>query len=174
MDRGRNLILGLIVLGLLFWAGSKLQAQGKLNLNLPKLPQITNSPIIQNNQTRTVVQEEDAVISAVDKTSPSVVAIGLSQRVINPFNPLPQGSSQNQTIGTGFVVDQGKGLLVTNRHVVADTTVKYSVVTKDGKKLDIQKIYRDPNIDIAIVQVTGAGIPPAIDLGDSGKLKVGQ
>jgi len=58
--------------------------------------------------------------------------------------------------------------------VVSDTTVKYSVVTKDGKKLDIQKIYRDPNIDIAIVQVSGVGIPPAIELGDSAKLKVGQ
>ncbi len=176
MDRGRNLILGLVVLGLLFLVGYKLASQGKLNFNLLKLPQLSNSPIIQNNQTRTVVQEEDAVISAVEKTSSSVVAIGLTQRVINPFNPVNQGANnqQNQTIGTGFVVDQGKGLLVTNRHVVSDTTVKYSVVTKDGKKLDIQKIYRDPNIDIAIVQVSGVGIPPAIELGDSAKLKVGQ
>lgn len=176
MDRLRNLILFLIVIGLLIWIGVKLQSQGKLSLNLSNLPKLSSGQIIQNNQTRTVVQEEDAVISAVDKSSPSVVAIGLSQRVVDPFAPSSGNTGQqtNNTIGTGFVVDQGKGILITNRHVVSDASVKYTVVTKDGKKLEIQKIYRDPNLDIAIVQVSGDGIPPSLELADSSKLKVGQ
>ena len=127
-----------------------------------------------NNQTRTVVSEENAVIDAVDKSSPSVVAIGVTQRIVNPFNPFATpGQPQNTTIGTGFIVSD-KGIIVTNRHVVSDASVKYSVVTKDGKKLDVTKIYRDPTQDLALVQVSNAAGLKPLELGDSSKLKVGQ
>ena len=114
------------------------------------------------NQTQTVVQEENSVINAVEKVSPSVIAIGVSRRVIN---------AENLTIGSGFVV-YGKGIIVTNKHVVANPD-KYTVVTKDGKKYDVKKIYKDPVLDLAIVQIDGSDIP-VLDLGDSSKLKVGQ
>lgn len=152
--------------------GYRFQSQGKLNFNLPdpRSPQI-----IQNNQTRTVVlKEESAVISAVEKSSPSVIAIGVRQRIVNPLNPFSGSRTQENTIGTGFVVDQGKGIIVTNRHVVSDSTERYSVVTKDGKNLEVERIYRDPNLDLAIIQVRGDSIPASLELGDSGNLKVGQ
>lgn len=133
-----------------------------------------NSKAQVNNQTQTVVQEENAVIAVVDKTSPSVVAIGVNQRIINPFNPFSNpGDSQNNTIGTGFVVSADKGVIVTNRHVVSNPNMKYTVVSKTGKKYDITKIYRDPNLDLALVQVSGLDLPQ-LELGDSTKIKVGQ
>lgn len=134
-----------------------------LNINLPKPPSF---------QTRTVISEENAVISAVEKASSSVVAIGATQRVFNPFNPFAVPRSQNSTIGTGFVVSD-KGIIVTNKHVVSDPETHYTVVTRDGKKFDIKKIYRDPIIDLAVVQVDGDKMQ-ALELGDSSKLKVGQ
>lgn len=120
----------------------------------------------------TVIKEENAVIDAVAKASPSVVAIGATQQTFNPFDPFSAPSGQNNTIGTGFVVSD-KGIIVTNKHVVSDTSLKYNVVTGDGKKFQITKIYRDLVLDLAIVQIDGTGLK-ALELGDSSKLKVGQ
>lgn len=129
-------------------------------------------PKLERTETRTVVSEENAVITVVEKVSPSVVAIGATQRVFNPFDPFSVPRSQNSTIGTGFVVSD-KGIIVTNKHVVSDPDVRYTVVTRDGKKFEIKKIYRDPVLDLAVVQVEGETMQ-ALELGDSSKLKVGQ
>jgi S1-C subfamily serine protease len=183
-ERVRNflVIIALAIVAVL--VTNRLVQLGKLPLKLP-----TNSPLLKNlsqvnqsalggqpsTQTRVVVSEEDAVTTAVQKSSPSVVAIGINQRLANPYNPFSQpGSSQNNTIGTGFIVSSDKGIIITNRHVVSDTSLKYTVVTKDGKKLDVQKIYRDPNLDLALVQVSGTNGLQPLELGDSGVLKTGQ
>lgn len=168
-----NQIFIMLVIGVLAGVVTfRLAVQGKL-------PLPSNSPIVQNSQVRVEDKSEDAVISVVDKTSPSVVAIGATQRLVNPFNPFSAPSQQQSTIGTGFIVSgersspSGKGVIVTNKHVVSDLGVDYSVVTKDGKKLSITKIYRDPSLDLAVIQVSGSNLK-ALDLGDSSKLKVGQ
>ncbi len=132
------------------------------DLTLPKVP---------TQETRTIVQEENAVISVVEKSSPSVVAIGVTRRVVNPFDPYALPRREESTIGTGFVVSE-KGVIITNKHVVADGG-PFSVVTKDGQKYDTKKIYRDPILDLAIVQIEGSKLTP-LNLGDSAKLKVGQ
>lgn len=169
-DNVRKVLIVIIIIGLLGFTFYQLNRSGKLPLNFKP------AAITQTNQTRTVVSEENAVIDTVDKTSASVVAIGVTQRIFNPFDPNSLPKNQQSTIGTGFVVNADKGVIVTNRHVVSDTSLKYSVVTKDGKKLDVQKIYRSPTLDLAIVQVssTSSGDLKPLDLGDSSKLKVGQ
>lgn len=136
------------------------------------LPNKVSLPIQTTQETRTIVQEENAIISVVEKTSPSVVAIGVSRRVINPFDPYALPRREDATIATGFVVSD-KGVIVTNRHVVEDQGGNYSVVTKDGQKYDVKKIYRDSVLDLALVQIEGANLTP-LELGESSKLKVGQ
>lgn len=168
-DRLRRAVVVLTILILAGIGLFRLYSLGKLPIL--GLPQV--QPLFQNTERRTIIEEENAVTSTVEKTSPSVVAIGVNQRIINPFDPFSAPTSQQNTIGTGFVVS-GKGIIVTNRHVVSDTNAKYTVVTRDGKKLEITKIYRDPNLDLALVQVSGDGLPPALELADSSKLKVGQ
>ncbi|MBI2011776.1 trypsin-like peptidase domain-containing protein [Candidatus Daviesbacteria bacterium] len=162
-----NIIFAVIVVSLIVVVGSRLINEGKLplQLNLPTPSQIAS------NERRVIVEEENTVIETVEKTSPSVVAIGVTSRTINPFSGQSLGSVQN-TIGTGFVVSE-KGVIVTNRHVVSDIGQDYSVATKDGKKLDITKIYRDPVLDLALLQVSGSNLK-ALELGDSSKLKAGQ
>lgn len=134
--------------------------QGDLSLNKPL-----------NQETRTIVSEENAVISVVEKNSPSVVAIGVSRAVVNPFDPFSAPTKTDSTIGTGFMIS-GSGIIVTNKHVIADVG-NYSVVTKDGQKYEIKKIYKDPIFDLALVQIDGSNIS-ALEMGDSSKLKVGQ
>lgn len=135
-----------------------------LNIKIPQAP--------QGSQTRTIITEDNAVIAAVEKTSPSVVAIGATQRVFNPFNPFALPRNKNSTIGTGFVVSD-KGIIVTNKHVVADDGTRYTVVTGEGKRFEIKKIYRDPVLDLAVVEIEGDKMQ-ALELGDSSKLRVGQ
>lgn len=163
-----SLLVVVIILGSLVGLGLY-QALAKGYLPLQQLPSI-KAP--EQQKTQTVVDEESAVINVAEKASPSVVAIGANQRVINPFDPFSLPQSQNSTIGTGFVVSN-KGIIVTNKHVVSDQNLRYNVITRDGKKFEIRKIYRDPVLDLAIVQIDGADLS-SLELGDSSKLKVGQ
>lgn len=167
-ERIKQLILVLLIGVLIGFGLFRLATVGQLSFNLGE----TKPQLVTKEQTRTVVQEENAVIATVEKTASSVVAIGVTQRVVNPFDPFSIPKQQQNTIGTGFVVSD-KGIIVTNRHVVSDLGGKYSVVTKDGKKLDITRIYRDPNLDLALVKVSNSDLKQ-LELGDSSKLKVGQ
>lgn len=123
----------------------------------------------------TIVSEESVVIDIVEKISPSVVTVGIEQRIIN-FDPFdffgrPQSREEEQDIGSGFIVSEN-GLIITNKHVVA-AAGKYKVITYDGKKYDVESIYRDPVNDIAIVKIPASGLKP-VEMGDSSKTKVGQ
>jgi len=62
---------------------------------------------------------------------------------------------------------------VTNKHVVSDTTATYQVITNDGKKYDVTKIYRDPLNDLAILKINAAGLAQ-LPLGSSSNLQLGQ
>lgn len=160
-----------IILGIIAGIGVfQLAARGYLPLskNLPSI----NFPSSQQ-KTQTILNEENAVIDAVDNTSNSVVAISATQQVFNPFDPFSASRTQTNTIGTGFVVSE-KGIIVTNKHVVADSNTTYTVLTKDNKKFEVRKIYRDPVLDLAIIQIDGNSDLKALDLGDSSKLRVGQ
>lgn len=135
------------------------------------VPNGSLNPKSLNQETRTIIQEENAVISVVEKNSPSVVAIGVSQAVVNPFDPFSAPTKTDSTIGTGFMIS-ANGIIVTNKHVLSSGG-NYSVVTRDGQKYEIKRIYKDPILDLALVQIEGSNIA-ALEMGDSSKLKVGQ
>lgn len=161
--------MGILVVGLLGFGFFRLVQTGKLKMEWTSLfPQVKNT----TEETRTLVKEENAVTETVENSSPSVVAIGITQRVVNPFNPDDLPRNRQSTIGTGFVAS-ANGVIVTNRHVVADMQNNYTVITKDGKKLEVEKIYRDPTLDLALIKTKEDGLK-ALKLGDSSKLKVGQ
>lgn len=136
------------------------------------IPSKAPLPQIQTQETRTIVQEENAIISVADKVSPSVIAIGVSRRVVNPFDPFALPTREDSTIGTGFVVSD-KGVIVTNKHVVSNSNERFTIVTKDGQKYETRRIYRDPVLDLALVQIDASGLK-ALELGDSSRLRVGQ
>jgi serine protease Do len=115
-----------------------------------------------------VVQESSAVIDVAKKVSPSVVSI-TSKAVTAGFF----GSSQQEVgAGTGMIVTSD-GLILTNRHVVEDTTATYTVVTNDGKTYPATVVSRDSINDVAFVRISGSNFP-AVQLADSGAVQVGQ
>jgi len=146
------------------------------------------------------VNEESAIIDVVKRANPAVVSIIISKDLnkipgystsspfdFGPFSFDPffqsrtpnSGSSTNnqpniQQIGggSGFIIS-ADGLIVTNKHVVEDTTATYTVLTNDGKKYDAKVLSRDPVNDLALVKISASGLPTLV-LGDSTKLQIGQ
>jgi Trypsin-like serine proteases, typically periplasmic, contain C-terminal PDZ domain len=139
-----------------------------------------------------VVSEESITIDIVKKIGPSVVTIAEESATgsgagrsfnFGPFSifGIPEDTqsvpAEPQSIGTGFIIDQD-GLVLTNKHVVSGTNVKYQITTSTEKKYDVTKIYRDPLNDVALLQINKSQNPTdsltPIELGDSSKLQVGQ
>ena len=126
-----------------------------------------------------VLKEESVVIDVAEKAAASAVTVSINKTERVPlfdfdpfgfFNFQTQERKIEQDIGSGFVVDGG--LVVTNKHVVSDTSAKYKVIDKDDHVLEVKDIYRDPANDLAILKVETQ--LPALELGDSEDLKVGQ
>jgi serine protease Do len=147
--------------------------------------------------------QESLVIDAVKKTNPAVISIIISKNVPkyetyyapsqNPFGNLfpgfgsffnvpqyRQNGTEKKEIGggSGFFVSPD-GLIVTNKHVVDQKDVEYTVFTNDGKKHPAKVIARDPVLDIALIKIDAPTISldspyPYLELGDSEKLQVGQ
>ncbi len=134
-----------------------------------------------------VVDEESVATKVVEKATPSVVTVSINKDVVNT-NTLdlfqqffgggsyrqPESSVENieQDIGTGFIISTD-GLIVTNKHVVSDTSAKYKVVIGKDETVDVVNIYRDPVSDLAILKVDRNDLTP-VEMGDSDQIKVGQ
>ena len=118
---------------------------------------------------QSVVEEESAIIDVVEKVSPAVVSI--VQKTVD-FDPFSGPISSESGIGTGFIVDES-GVILTNSHVVSDSTTEYAVVLSDDRSFDVVKIHKDPLNDIAILEIEAQGLP-VVEFGDSAGLKVGQ
>jgi len=87
--------------------------------------------------------------------------------------PCEQGTEKTEVGGgSGFVVSED-GLILTNKHVVADEAAEYTVLTNDGEKYEARVLARDPVQDLAIIKIEAQGLKPA-KLGDSDSVKLGQ
>lgn len=141
----------------------------------------------ENKSVSVISGEENVVIGVVGKAGPGVVTVAIntdkiitSPFVFDPFGfgfntPESKTERVQKDIGTGFVVDES-GLVVTNKHVVADVDATYKVISKDNTEYEVKNIYRDPVNDLAILKISQNEKQklPVLELGDSGSLKVGQ
>lgn len=114
-----------------------------------------------------VLEESSAIIDTVEKVGPAVVSI-LSTRNVQDFfgNTIEESGG-----GTGFIITSD-GLILTNRHVVSEEA-DYTVITQDGKNYPGEVLALDPILDLAVVKIVATGLP-AVELGDSDDLKIGQ
>ncbi|MGI6341209.1 MAG: S1C family serine protease [Minisyncoccales bacterium] len=144
-------------------------------------------------------EQENMVISAVEKSMPSVVSIIIKKTsgVIydeylkgDPFENffknlipdygelnLPKDKDALKQIGagTGFIVSEN-GLIITNKHVVEDDEAVYSILTNEGEAYDVEILSKNPVQDIAILKIKNTENKnfEALRLGDSSSLKLGQ
>ena len=131
----------------------------------------------------------------IDKVTPSVVTINVEGSTVvennfpnnfdfffggDPFgfNPFSQGGNskkaekQFRALGSGVIIDAGKGYIVTNNHVVRDAK-KINITTQDGRVFEAKKIGADPQSDFALLQIEAKNLV-AVKFADSDRLRVGD
>jgi serine protease Do len=122
-----------------------------------------------------------------EKVGPSVVKITTETKVKSqslipnmddffaPFGMPDRPRQQPQprlveATGSGFIV-RPDGYILTNNHVVKDAD-RVTVQLPDGREFK-GKVMLDPITDLALVKIDATGLP-ALTMGDSDKVKVGQ
>ncbi|MFW6158368.1 MAG: DegQ family serine endoprotease [Planctomycetota bacterium] len=75
-------------------------------------------------------------------------------------------------LGSGFIVDAGKGYVVTNHHVVAGAE-DIKVRLADDHEFDAKIVGTDKKTDLAVVRIEATGLK-AVKLGDSDRIQVGE
>ena len=126
-----------------------------------------------------------SIAPVVGRVTPGVVGISVRGRVRedNPllqdplfrqFFNLRQGPIERETeaAGSGVIVDAAQGYVLTNNHVVENAT-NIEVTTKDNRQLKARLIGRDPETDIAVLQIAAGGLT-SVPMGDSDRLQVGD
>lgn len=152
--------------------------------NVPAVPSKTKNVSSDNLITDLVEQNSAGVVSIVISKDVSKIRTFESDPFqgfpfFTPFQA-PQNNNQNggstgkQKIGSGsgFFVS-ADGMIITNKHVVSDEQADYTVIANGGKEYPAKVLARDPNNDIALLKIEGNNFP-ALTLGDSDALKVGQ
>jgi S1-C subfamily serine protease len=112
-------------------------------LQLPQAQQqTTQSPSLQ-----ALGDPYELVPDLVERVQPSVVSVQVQTG---------QGGGE----GSGVVFDGGRGLIVTNNHVVEGAQA-VQIVLRDGESMDAQVLGTDPVSDLAVVQVSRTDLPSA-------------
>jgi S1-C subfamily serine protease len=140
--------------------------------------------------------DQDRIVSAVKRVSPSVVALNVTvngQQVV-PADPFQQffGNGQQgpaqvrhfqaRASGSGFIYqrDGNSALIVTNAHVVnppasVGPVSKIEVVFQNGDRVPGHVYSANIGADLALVKIDNYGkVPPPIEIANSDKLQPGQ
>jgi serine protease Do len=80
-------------------------------------------------------------------------------------------SEQNNGVGSGFILSSD-GYVMTNAHVVNDADNIYVTLT-DKREFKAKLIGADERTDVAVVKISAASLP-AVTIGDSNKVRVGE
>lgn len=139
--------------------------------------------------------DQDRIVSAVKRVSPSVVALNVTvngQQVvpIDPFSQFFGGQQSPQRVqpfrarasGSGFIYQRSgsSALIVTNSHVVtpprgAGEVSKIEVIFQNGDRAPGHVYATNVGADLALVKVDGySKVPPPVEIADSDKLQPGQ
>jgi Do/DeqQ family serine protease len=130
--------------------------------------------------------ETPSLAPMLEKVMPAVVNVATEGKVRMGRNPLLDDplfrhffdvpdeprERKTQSLGSGVIVDAGRGLIITNAHVVANAEL-IAVKLRNGRKLDAKRVGVDAETDVAVIQVPAEGLT-ALRFGDSDGLKVGD
>jgi S1-C subfamily serine protease len=112
-----------------------------------------------------------AVVSAAEKVSPSVVNIDVHHRLRDRWANNPRLPQEVPGSGSGFIFTPD-GFILTNSHVVHNAT-KIGVTLSDGIHVQADLVGDDPDTDLAVIRVGAPNLIPTY-LGDSKSVRVGQ
>jgi S1-C subfamily serine protease len=137
----------------------------------------------------------NSTVSIIKKVMPAVVAIVITKHLSELQKEMPHelahlfkgNKSKKLDIppslidthgmvkiggGSGFIVNEN-GFIVTNKHVVSDTTAKRTVILNDNRTFEAEIACVDPVNDIAIMKIIGGSLP-VVELGNAHTLELGE
>jgi len=132
-------------------------------------------------------QQLPSLAPMLEKITPAVVNIatrGQTKRRIElplPSDPLfrrffdlpsIERIQETQSLGSGVIVDAKNGYVLTNNHVVKDA-IEITVTLSDGREMLAEILGRDPDTDIAVLQVQADSLT-RVPIADSSHLRVGD
>ena len=92
----------------------------------------------------------------------ALYTVKIETTVEHPFLDDPFGTS----FGAGFLIDRQRGWILTNRHVVAEAPSEVELRFIDSEYIAAEKVYLDPQIDLALIRIPVDAIPDdAIEAG---------
>jgi Do/DeqQ family serine protease len=172
LQRGLLYGVGLFLLGLL--AGVLLTGRGEA-------PQVSAAPRAEPSASR-----RTPVVQVVEEVSPAVVNIS-TDRIVTA-SPFRRGSMMEyffggadeprrkrlvpNSLGSGVIVDP-RGYVVTNFHVLMRADA-IRVTTAEGTQYDAEPVGTDPSSDLAVLRIEGGGTFPAVPMGTSSDLMIGE
>lgn len=109
-----------------------------------------------------IIKGASLAVVSVMKTATTTTGTTTEEKVEKKFIP----------IGSGFFISKD-GIILTNKHIVENTTPGYLIMTSDSKTYPATVILRNSSQDIAILKVEGNNFN-FIPLGDSKNINVGQ
>lgn len=108
----------------------------------------------------TLLNLQSELVKTVAAAKQSVVTISISKDVKfyveDPSQLNGPGNIQQQTSKVGWwsgIIVSKQWYIITNKHVVQDTTAKYSVTLYDGHVYNVDKIWFDDLLDLAILKI---------------------
>ncbi|MEZ0536829.1 S1C family serine protease [Caldicellulosiruptoraceae bacterium PP1] len=147
------------------------EIEGKTYVEINNLSQILEFNYTKNENGIVVSSKTLSVKEIIDKVNKSVVAIiGDSKKIKADdfyYSKIPAGLMH----GSGVVIDKN-GLILTNNHVVEDMKEPY-VIFYDAKAYKGTVLYRNKDIDLAIVKVNRSNLTP-IEIEDPKNIDVGD
>jgi serine protease Do len=121
-----------------------------------------------------------AIVRASERVAPAVVTINSvrTQRVRpssmwESFFLPPNAARRVSGLGSGFVIDGGRGLIVTNDHVVQGAE-RLLATFPDGRAFEAEVVGTDPVTDVAVIRVDSDERLPEAPLGTSDSLYIGE
>jgi len=120
------------------------------------------------------VRADEQLADLVEGVAPSVVNIHTAgtRQPRSAWEALFGGARRFDSLGSGFVVDRARGLIVTNQHVIAQAS-RIQILAWDGRVADAELLGADAGMDLAVLRVRGLDLPE-VTLGDSRSLRVGE
>jgi serine protease Do len=120
---------------------------------------------------------EQEFTDLVAKVMPSVVniaieAMGQRVKLDESGGDLAYATYVVEYVGAGSIVDPS-GLIITNRHVIKDA-YEIDVTLSDGTTFKGQLLGAGSGTDLAILKIDAGRPLPAIDIGNSDEVKVGE
>ncbi len=112
-----------------------------------------------------------ATVRAVEKATPSVVALEVDVPTQSPFRMFG-GPSISSSQGSGVIIDDD-GVVLTNAHVVQGAA-RIRAHTSTGEVYDARPIALDTDLDLAVLKLEDATGLAAIEIADSDDLMLGE